>query len=77
MIWVASAALALVSATPDRCAIIEPYDMGRGGGNCQRPPTRRGVWRFEAGPKRILLCDHHAVEYGDHERLTLSNSSKG
>ena len=51
----------------DGCAVI-----GRGSGNCQQtPPTLRAVWRFEPpeGPKRILLCDQHAVELAGHERL--------
>lgn len=41
------------------------------GNNCDRPPTHRGIWRFEAlGPQQILLCDKHAAVLAGRERLT-------
>lgn len=40
---------------------------------CDQPATQRAVWRFESGPRRILLCDQHAAELADHERLVVAS----
>jgi hypothetical protein len=59
-------------ALPHRCAILTDDTMGRGGWKSANQPTTRAVWRFEPpeGLARILLCDDHAAELADHERLT-------
>jgi hypothetical protein len=53
----------------DGCAAITRAIGGQWGPPCDRPPTVRAVWRFESGPRRILLCEEHAAELADHERL--------
>lgn len=60
----------------DKCAVLTDDDMGRGGGDCPQPPTVRAVWRFDQpGKMPILLCDQHADELADHERLTVKSAS--
>lgn len=59
-------------SNPTQCAILTDYDIGRGGGNCPRAPTVRAVWRFgQLGAMRILLCNEHAAELAENERLIL------
>ena len=56
----------------DRCAVLIDDRVARSIGNCENPPTVRAVWRFDRpGPTRILLCDEHAAELADDERLAL------
>ena len=55
----------------DGCAVIGRAVGGQWGDLCDQPATRRAVWRFESGPRRILLCDEHAAELAGEERLTL------
>ena len=57
----------------DGCAVIMRAVGGQGGDLCDQPAAVRAVWRFErpAGRQRILLCDGHAAELADEERLEL------
>ena len=61
-----------IHPTDDRCAVVERANrVGQWGANCERPPTRRGVWRFVDRDARIVLCDLHAAELVGDDRLTL------
>ncbi|HEX6254376.1 MAG TPA: hypothetical protein VFZ70_01060 [Euzebyales bacterium] len=47
---------------PDRCAVLTPYSMGRGGGNRQQPPIVEVRWRFPYPPPHVSvlrLCSEH------------------
>ena len=54
------------------CAVIGRAVGGQWGDPCNQPPTVRAIWRFESGPRRILLCDDHAAELEGEERLNLA-----
>lgn len=54
-----------------RCAaLVRRNEVGQWGSNCARQVAVRARWRFADEVVSLLLCDVHARELGDDDRLS-------